>query len=121
MQQIIENGEVTRGWLGVEGTEINERAARATGVAGIRGALIVGQFINSLADMAGIRAGDIVVAVDGKPVLGIRDLLDQITLHRPGDTVEATIYRGTQKMRVNMEVTQRPQRQSRKVRSNSLR
>ena len=109
MRQIIDNGEVTRGWLGVEGTEINERAARATGVPGIRGALIVGVFINSPADQAGIRAGDVVVAVDARPVLGIRDLLDQITLHKPGDTVEITIYRGTQKMDLEMTVIQRPQ------------
>jgi len=109
MRQIVENGEVARGWLGVEGTEINERAARATGNPGIRGALIVGVFINSPADTAGIRAGDIVVAVDGKPVLGIRDLLDQITLHKPGEEVEVTIYRGTEKQVLDMKVTQRPQ------------
>ena len=109
MQQIIEHGEVSRGWLGVEGTEVNERAARGTGVPGIRGALIVGVFIDSPADLAGIRAGDIVVAVDGKPVRGIRDLLDQITLHKPGEEVEVTIYRGTEKMQLTMKVTQRPQ------------
>ncbi|TNF87898.1 MAG: PDZ domain-containing protein [Gammaproteobacteria bacterium] len=109
MRQIIEHGEVSRGWLGVEGTEISERAAKATGNPGIRGALIVGVFVNSPADMAGIRAGDIVVAVDGNPVSGIRDLLDQITLHKPGDDVEVTIYRGTQKLELGMQVTQRPQ------------
>jgi Do/DeqQ family serine protease len=79
MQQIIEFGEVTRGWLGVEGTELSARAAQATGDPGIKGALIVGVFLNSPADMAGIRAGDIVVGIDGNPVSGIRDLLDQAT------------------------------------------
>jgi S1-C subfamily serine protease len=68
----------------------------------------VGVFINSPADMAGIRAGDIVVGVNGNPVLGIRDLLDQITLHKPGEEIEVTIYRGTQKLNVDMKVTQRP-------------
>jgi len=108
MQQIIEFGAVTRGWLGVEGTEIGARAARATGNPGIKGALIVGVFINSPADMAGIRAGDIVVAVNGNPVLGIRDLLDQITLHRPGEQIQVEIFRGTQKLNLDMKVTQRP-------------
>ncbi len=109
MRQIIEFGEVTRGWLGVEGTELSARAARATGNPGIKGALIVGVFINSPADMAGIRAGDIVVAVNANPVLGIRDLLDQITLHKPGEQIQVTIYRGTQKMTLDMKITQRPQ------------
>lgn len=108
MQQIIEFGAVTRGWLGVEGTEISARAARATGNPGIKGALIVGVFINSPADMAGIRAGDIVVAVNGNPALGIRDLLDQITLHRPGEQIQVEIFRGTQKLNLDMKVTQRP-------------
>ena len=52
MQQIIDFGKVTRGWLGVEGTEITARAAMATGNPAIKGALIVGVFINSPADMA---------------------------------------------------------------------
>ena len=108
MQQIIEFGEVTRGWLGVEGTEISARAALATGDPGIKGALIVGVFIDSPADMAGIRAGDIVIAVDAKPVLGIRDLLDKITLRKPGEQVRVTIYRGPEKMTLDMKVTQRP-------------
>ena len=59
--------------------------------------------------MAGIRAGDIVVGVNRNPVLGIRDLLDQITLHKPGEQIQVTIYRGSQKMTLDMKVTQRPQ------------
>ncbi len=108
MQQITEFGEVSRGWLGVEGIEITARAALETGDPGITGALIVGVFIDSPADMAGIRAGDIVIEVDANPVLGIRDLLDKITLHKPGEQVRVTILRGPQKMTVMMKVTQRP-------------
>jgi serine protease DegS len=108
MQQIIEFGEVTRGWLGVEGTEISARAALATGDAGIKGALIVGVFIDSPADKAGVVAGDIVVAVDGKPVLGIRDLLDKITLHKPGEQLQITVFRGPEQLMLNMKVTRRP-------------
>ena len=109
MSQIIENGKVTRGWLGVEGTEITTQAAMATGNPAIRGALIVGVFIYSPADMAGVRSGDVVVAVDGNPVQGIRDLLNQITLRKPGDEVEISIYRGTQQLTLKMPVTERPQ------------
>ncbi len=108
MRQIIKFGKVTRGWLGVEGTEITAQAAMATGDPGIKGALVVGVFIDSPADMAGIRAGDIVVAVNNNPVLGIRDLLDQITLHKPGEQIQVTVYRGTQKLSLDMKITQRP-------------
>jgi serine protease DegS len=109
MQQIIDFGKVTRGWLGVEGTEITAQAAMATGDPGIKGALVVGVFINSPADMAGIRSGDIVVAVNGKPVVGIRDLLDQITMHKPDENIKVSIYRGPEQLELRMKVTQRPQ------------
>jgi len=109
MQQIIDFGKVTRGWLGVEGTEITAQAAMATGDPGIKGALIVGVFINSPADMAGIRAGDIVIAVNDNPVVGIRDLLDQITMHKPDEKIKVSIYRGPEQLELMMKVTQRPQ------------
>jgi len=108
MQQIIEFGEVTRGWLGVEGTEINARAALATGDPGIKGALIVGVFIDGPADKAGIRAGDIVVDVDGEAGSGIRDLLDKVTRHNPGEWIQVTIYRGPDEMILDMKISQRP-------------
>ncbi len=109
MRQIIKFGKVTRGWLGVEGTEITAQAAMATGDPGIKGALVVGVFINSPADMAGIRAGDIVVAVNDNPVDGIRDLLDQITMHKPDEMIKVSIYRGPEQLELMMKVTQRPQ------------
>ena len=110
MQQLIEYGKVRRGWLGVEGTEITAKAAMATGNPNIKGALIVGVFINSPADKAGIQAGDIMVAVDGSPVNGVRDLLEKITLHRPGDVFEVSIYRGSQQYNFRLQATERPTR-----------
>ena len=109
MRQIIKFGKVTRGWLGVEGTEITANAAMATGDPGIKGALVVGVFINSPADTAGIRAGDIVVAINDNPVVGIRDLLDQITMHKPDEKIKVSIYRGPEQLELKMKVTQRPQ------------
>jgi Do/DeqQ family serine protease len=109
MRQIIKFGKVTRGWLGVEGTEITAQAAIATGDPSIKGALVVGVFIDSPADMAGIRAGDIVVAINGMPVDGIRDLLDQITMHKPDEEIKVSIYRGPEQLELMMKVTQRPQ------------
>jgi S1-C subfamily serine protease len=49
-------------------------------------------------------------AVNDKSVLGIRDLLDQITLHRPHEQIQVTLYRGPEKMTLEMEVIQRPSR-----------
>ena len=108
MQQLIDHGKVSRGWLGVEGTEISAKAALSTGNPNIKGALIVGVFIDSPADMAGIRAGDILVAIDGKSVSGVRDLLEKVSFHKPGDTLEITVYRGPEKFTFKTSATERP-------------
>jgi Do/DeqQ family serine protease len=108
MQQIIDHGKVTRGWLGVVGAQITAKAAMATGNPNIKGALIVGVFIESPADMAGIQAGDIIVAVNKDPVDSIRDLLEKITLRQPGDTIEVTVFRGPRQLSFSMRTTERP-------------
>ncbi len=108
MQQLIDHGKVSRGWLGVEGIEITAKAALSTGNPNIKGALIVGVFIDSPADMAGIRSGDVLVAIDGKLVLGVRDLLEKVSFHKPGDTLKITVYRGQEKFTFKTIATQRP-------------
>ncbi len=109
MREIIDHGEVTRGWLGVEGTEITASAAMATGDPGIRGALVVGVFVNSPADRAGIHAGDIITAIDGEAIQGIRDLLERVTLYRPGDKIAVMLARQSDRLTLEMQVIQRPQ------------
>ena len=108
MQQIIEHGKVTRGWIGVEGAPITARAAMATGDSNIKGALIVGVFIDGPADKAGIRADDIVVAVNGEPIVGVRDLLEKITMHQPGDIIEVSVLRGPQQSSYSVRAIERP-------------
>jgi serine protease DegS len=108
MQQLIDHGKVSRGWLGVEGIEITAKAALSTGNPNIKGALIVGVFIDSPADMAGIRSGDVLVAIDGKSVLGVRDLLEKVSFHKPGDTLKITVYRGQEKFTFKTIATERP-------------
>lgn len=108
MKQITEHGRVTRGWLGIEVDELTAQAAMATNNPGIRGAMVAGVFIDSPADLAGIRRGDILVAVNGKSVNGIRDLLDEIIQYKPGETIEILIYRGPKQHTLKMQVAQRP-------------
>ena len=107
-QQIIEYGKVSRGWLGVEGTHITAKAAMATGNPNIGGALIVGVFIDSPADRAGIRAGDIITEVNREGVADIRTLLEKITQHKPGDEIEITFFRGPNQYTTSMRATERP-------------
>lgn len=109
MQEIVENGKVRRGWLGVEGTEITAKAAMESGNPNIRGVLIVGVFIDSPADIAGVQAGDIITGIDDEPVVKVRNVLEIIAGHNPGDKVKLSILRGGEQLELIMVTTERPQ------------
>jgi Do/DeqQ family serine protease len=109
MHEIVKNGKVRRGWLGVEGTEITAKAAMDSGNPNIRGVLIVGVFIDSPADKAGVEAGDIITAIDKKPVIKVRNVLEIVASHRPGDRVILDILREGKAMELEMITTERPQ------------
>ncbi len=109
MNEIVRHGKVSRGWLGVEGTEITARAALEAGNPNIRGVLIVGVFIGSPADKAGVETGDIITAINGQPVTRVRNVLELIAGHRPGDTVSLRLLRAGRELELTMVTTERPQ------------
>jgi len=107
MKQLIENGRVTRGWLGIEGTEISARSPNG-GLERIRGVLVLGVFVDSPADHAGIEPGDIIIAVNGRPVHQVRNVLEMIASHKPGDRVTLDLLRGKEKLHLSLTTTERP-------------
>lgn len=109
MKEIVKNGHVSRGWLGVEGTDITAQAAINSGNPGIRGVLIVGVFIDSPADKAGVLTGDIITAIDHKPVSKVRNVLEIIAGHKPGEEVTIDILRDGKSISLPMITTERPQ------------
>jgi serine protease DegS len=109
MDQIVKYGHVSRGWLGVEGTDITAQAAINSGNPDLRGVLIVGVFIDSPADKAGILTGDVITAIDHKPVSKVRNVLEIIAGHKPGEEVIIDILRDGKSLSLPMITTERPQ------------
>ncbi len=108
MEEILTNGKVRRGWLGVEGTEITAKAALNSGNPNIRGVLIEGVFINSPADKAGVETGDIIVAINEKRVYRVRNVLEIIAGHKPGDEITIGLLRGNKSLSLSLITTERP-------------
>ncbi len=106
MDQIIRNGRVIRGWIGVEGVEFRQPVEGSDTV--LQGALVIGVMIDGPADQAGIRPGDIITAIDGQAVTGIREVLDQVTGFQPGNVVELDVIRNDAQYTVTLNVTERP-------------
>ena len=108
MEQIIQTGTVTRGWIGVEAQEITPDLAESFGLPGVEGALIAGLMRNSPADAAGIRPGDVLLAVNGKAVKDPQVMLDLIAALKPEERVNFRLRRDKNIIEVQVKIGKRP-------------
>lgn len=108
MQEIIAHGVVTRGWVGIEVQEITPEVAESFALDSTEGALIAGVLRNGPADRAGIKPGDILLAVDGKPVKDSSSLLNLIASLAPGKVAHLRLLRAQKDMQLNVSVEKRP-------------
>ena len=114
MEQIIQSGSVTRGWIGVEAQEISIDLAESFGLPDTNGALIAGVLRGSPADAGGIKPGDILLAVDGTAVKDPQGMLDLIASQKPGETVAFKLRRQNNVLETTVRIGKRaPQRRER--------
>lgn len=92
-QQLIEFGEVKRGLLGIKGSEMTPDMAKAFNTDAQRGAFVSEVLPKSAAAKAGIKAGDILVSVDGKPVSSFAELRAKVGTTAPGKTLKVGLLR----------------------------
>jgi serine protease Do len=91
--QLREHGSVTRGWMGAQVQSITADVAESLGLKKAEGALIAEPQAGSPASKAGIKAGDVVLSIDGSPVKDARDLARKIADLAPGSTIKLGIMR----------------------------
>ena len=103
LEQIIRDGEVTRGWLGIEPQELTAELASALMLANSDGVLIRGVMKSGPADRAGMLARDVVQEIDGRPTRDVTALLQQIAALTPGSQAKLKVLR--EKKPIDLEVT----------------
>ncbi|MDE2584071.1 MAG: Do family serine endopeptidase [Betaproteobacteria bacterium] len=108
MEQIIQTGTVTRGWVGVEAQEITPDLAESFGLADAEGAIIAGVLRGSPADGAGIKPGDILLAVGGQAVKDPQVMLDLIANLKPGSSVPFKLRRQQKLLELPVKIGKRP-------------
>lgn len=91
--QLIEKGVVTRGFLGVGIQDVTRDLADSVGLPSARGALVTEPSAGGPAQKAGIRSGDVIIAVDGEQIDNALDLSRTIAGRDPGTEVELTLWR----------------------------
>ncbi|SBT82003.1 Periplasmic pH-dependent serine endoprotease DegQ [secondary endosymbiont of Trabutina mannipara] len=94
-QQLIEYGKVKRGQLGIKGTELTAEIAKTFNIEVHRGAFVSEVLPNSAAAKAGIKAGDIIVSVEDKPILSFAELRVKVGTTAPGKTIKIGFIRNS--------------------------
>jgi Do/DeqQ family serine protease len=113
LEQIIKTGSVTRGWIGVEVQEITPAVAESFKIGNTRGALIAGVLRGGPADKAGVKPGDVLMEVEGKPVADPTAMLNLIAALAPGTSAKLKLKRQSQEVDAAVTVGRRPKPQPR--------
>jgi S1-C subfamily serine protease len=106
---------VTRGWLGIEPTELSPESAQAFGIApdgpaGVMptGVMIAGVLQNGPAAKAGLKPGDVITQVSEHQVRNVSELLSRVAALKPGTVSTVGVLRGTQRFELNVNPGTRP-------------
>ena len=108
LEGIVKDGLVTRGWIGVEPTELTPELAQTFNVNRQEGVIITGVLQTGPAFKAGVRPGDMLLAVNDHKVQNVAQLLEQVSLLKPGVDAQLKILRKEQEQVLSVTPLQRP-------------
>jgi len=109
-EELIRYGKVNRGYIGIRIQTIDATTANALGLEKPQGVLIQGLVEGGAAEAAGLKQGDVILSVDGKPVNESNELQAYVARKHPGDKVTLTIFREGKKF--DKVVTLKPRREA---------
>jgi serine protease DegQ len=108
MEGLLRDGQVTRGWIGVEPRDLTPEFAENFKLPIKEGALITGVLQDGPASKGGMRPGDVVTSIGGRPVANTAELLNRVAALKPGSEASIDVQRGSQTVQVTLTVGQRP-------------
>lgn len=107
MEAIVRDGQVTRGWIGVEPQDLSPELAESFGIASGRGVIITGVLQNGPAAQAGLRPGDVITHVAGREVGTVAQLLSAVAALPPGTPATMDVVRRDGKTQLNVTPARR--------------
>lgn len=108
MESLIRDGQVTRGWIGVEPRDLTPEMAETFNLPIKDGVLITGVLHNGPAAQGGMRPGDVVVEVARNKVANTAQLLNAVASLKPGEAAQLRVQRGGEMLALNIVVAKRP-------------
>jgi S1-C subfamily serine protease len=108
LESIVRDGEVTRGWIGVEPRQLNPELAEFFGVTSTNGVIVTGVLQQGPAAQAGLRPGDIIVSINNQAVRDVSGLLATVAGLAPGSVNEFVVERREGKAQLKVVPAKRP-------------
>ncbi|RMG33470.1 MAG: PDZ domain-containing protein, partial [Gammaproteobacteria bacterium] len=108
VRQIAEHGRVIRGWIGISAQAMTPAITSSLGYRHHKGLLISAVLAGGPADLAGVRPGDLLFSIDGRPVGSAAEALDLIANRAPGDLLHLGIERDGQILELEARAAERP-------------
>ena len=109
LEGIVRDGQVVRGWVGIEPMELTAELAETFGLPKqSEGVIVTGVLQNGPAANAGLRPGDMLLKVAGQPVKNVGELLTQIASLTPGKAAKLEVLRRNQTLTLDVTPAQRP-------------
>ncbi|MDR9829482.1 outer membrane-stress sensor serine endopeptidase DegS [Vibrio sp. FNV 38] len=106
MDKIIADGRVIRGYIGIDGQDINSVTARLLGDKHLGGIVVLGIDPNGPAAAAGFKNQDIILKIDGQKVNGKQSVMDQVTDLRPGTEIDIIVLRDGEEIPLNVTIAE---------------
>jgi serine protease DegQ len=114
MDGLVKDGQVTRGWIGVEPQELTAELAETFNLksssGNLQGVIITGVLQNGPAAKAGIQPGDVITQVAGKAVANVPELLANVAAIKPGDSTKFSVRRADKSLELDVTPAPRPKR-----------
>ena len=108
LDSLVRDGQVTRGWIGVEPNPLTPELAETFGVGQTEGVVITGVLQGGPAYSAGIRPGDVLLQVGEYPVSTVDQLLSRVAELKPGVKASVTVVRRKERLTLHITPVQRP-------------
>lgn len=109
MRRLIADGQVIRGYIGVDGRDINPAMARLMNADNINGILVLGVAPNSPAEKSGIVSQDIITSINGESVINRQNVTDIVTELRPGTEVDVDVIRKGVAQTIKVTIEEAPE------------